>query len=895
MMRRVFLLMVMFLSLFIFSIPHVALASWAKAFGTTGSDYGGVWPTDNGNYYLWLSSGSGAAEKLYLSQLNSSGVIQWTKTIDGPGEDDLSIEELADGSFFVSGTTKSFGTAGGWNILWAKFTSSFTPVYQKVFGGAQDESTKFTQTTDGGFIAAGTTNSYGFSTNDKDILVIKINASGEIQWSTVIHHGLDDARAGILEVSDGYLLTASVAGSITGVKDILVVKLNASGAIVWKKLYEGSGVKNVTAQKVTGGYLLLGSTKPVYTSEVDILLIKLNTSGDIQWQKQYDSGYSDIVHTVIESADGSLIVSGMISSPENAPDSANILLMGLTSTGGIVWQKELDGPGYDAASLKKRSDGSYLLSGISTSFNPPLYNNYDIFYAKLDSNLNFLWQKTFGGSGMDSGGIYEIANQYILTGSTASWGAGNTDAFGVFSLDAIGNFPGCQYIKDVNLTESIASLTEDNPSLTTTTPTLVERQAGTAMDISLTIGTAPLTENIICTGGTPTTHSISGTVTMNSFGLSGVTMTLSGSGSGVTSTDNSGNYIFSDLNNGTYTVTPSKPGYVFDPPSRQVTINDADVAGVSFAASVFLITSITQAWSSDNDITITWESAPGLSYDVYLKNTFPGSFTWVTEVDASGASTSWTDDGSWPGGTHPTSVQERYYKVSVNGTDSENIVGMYKITASQGMNLISLPLIPFSTTLKDVIGCQVTGAGNEGAADRIWVWNGTNYQFAWLVEGTGNPAYDGKWFTANSETTITLGADQGAWLQIRPGHGSQTVYLLGEVSSIDRTIPLSVGMNLVGTCYPVSVPLGDKLPIDSDLWESGATGATNEGSADRVWSWTGTNYQFHWLVEGAGPTYDGLWYTGNQQSTLQLEAGKGYWVQIREVHDPFIWVYPRPY
>jgi hypothetical protein len=147
----------------------------------------------------------------------------------------------------------------------------------------------------------------------------------------------------------------------------------------------------------------------------------------------------------------------------------------------------------------------------------------------------------------------------------------------------------------------------------------------------------------------------------------------------------------------------------------------------------------------------------------------------------------------------------------------------------------------------------------------------------------------------NRETTITLGADQGAWLQIRSGHGNQIVYLLGEVSSTERNIPLSVGMNLIGTCYPVSVPLGDKLPIDSNLWESGATGATNEGAADRVWSWTGSNYQFHWLVDGVNSTVNGLWYSGGTPSTLQLEPGKGYWVQIRPGHSGFTWVYPKPY
>jgi subtilisin-like proprotein convertase family protein len=307
----------------------------------------------------------------------------------------------------------------------------------------------------------------------------------------------------------------------------------------------------------------------------------------------------------------------------------------------------------------------------------------------------------------------------------------------------------------------------------------------------------------------------------------------------------------------------------------------------------FRITNITQNWAGNNNITITWNSISGLSYDVYLKNDFNGTFTHVATENATGASTSWIDDGTWPGGTHPTTVQERYYKVSQNGTDSQ-IVGMYKITVHEGMNLISLPLIPFSTALKDVIGIQVTGGSNEGSADRIWVWNGSNYEFAWLVEGTGS-IYDGKWFTGNSETTITLEADQGAWLQIRPGHGDQDMYLLGEVSSADRSIPLSVGMNLIGTCYPVSVPLGDQGANDSNLWESGATGATNEGGADRVWNWTGSNYQFHWLVEGVNPTYDGLWFMSNNASTLQLEPGKGYWVQIRPGHDGFFWVYPKPY
>ena len=141
--------------------------------------------------------------------------------------------------------------------------------------------------------------------------------------------------------------------------------------------------------------------------------------------------------------------------------------------------------------------------------------------------------------------------------------------------------------------------------------------------------------------------------------------------------------------------------------------------------------------------------------------------------------------------------------------DSQNIVGIYRITVQEGMNLISLPLVPFSSTLVDVIGNQLTGADNEGDADRLWVWSDNKYQFAWLVDGVG-PAYDGKWYTGNTETSIAFTADRGAWIQVRQGHGTQHIYVAGEVASTARTIPLSAGMNLVGSSYPMAAALGDR-------------------------------------------------------------------------------------
>jgi|GEM_PF-2906697 len=309
-------------------------------------------------------------------------------------------------------------------------------------------------------------------------------------------------------------------------------------------------------------------------------------------------------------------------------------------------------------------------------------------------------------------------------------------------------------------------------------------------------------------------------------------------------------------------------------------------------SDIFEIVSITQDWEGETyDVTISWETEAGESYDISLKDDLESSFEIVDSLLADDVVTSWTDDGSWAGGTHPNTVEQRYYKVTQGPVDTANTVGMYRVTCQEGMNLRGLPLVPMEGTLEGILGCQLTGADNERDADRVWTWNGTNYQMAWLVEGVG-PPYDGTWYTGSAPTTITLGPDQGLWVHVREGHGATDVSILGELSLQPRVIPMAVGMNLVAPSYPVAMPLGDQAPDDGNLWESGATGADNERDADRVWSWTGTNYQIHWLVDGVDPAYDGLWFSGNNPSTLWIEPGEGYWIQIREGHEEFDWQCP---
>ncbi len=107
--------------------------------------------------------------------------------------------------------------------------------------------------------------------------------------------------------------------------------------------------------------------------------------------------------------------------------------------------------------------------------------------------------------------------------------------------------------------------------------------AGTGYDLVTGLGSVDATAMVNgWSSSTPSTYSISGTVTANGSGLSGVTVTA-GSKSATTTT--SGGYTISGLSNGTYTVTPSKSGYTFSPSSQSVTISGANKTGIDFTAS----------------------------------------------------------------------------------------------------------------------------------------------------------------------------------------------------------------------------------------------------------------------------------------------------------------------
>jgi len=524
MIRRMFLLMVLFFSLITLSYPDHALALWAKTFGTSWNEYGTFGPASGGGYYVMSQSAdtSGTGKKyLILSRLNASGGVQWSKKIYLEDYDSLGAMELADGKFLITGMTQTNQTAPT-DALWAKFNvnvsnGTFTPIFQKAYKGSGDDSLGFGIWEDGDIkIGTGATNSFSGNPDDDDMMIVKINSSnGNIEWSKVFHHSIKDQAPSLIEVSDGYILCSNVANSDYSRQDILVAKLNSTGNVQWAKLFGGTGVNSATIREISGGnFLLIGTAKANKdTYYTDTILIKINGSGNVVWGKRYAGNGAEAPdpYDIEENTDGSFILNGVIMNTTNF--RWHPFVMKLTSTGDIQWKKRFTIGDTDTVSFIKRSDGTYLLSGATMTYSP--LDSGNIVYGKFDSNFNKIWLKTFGGTGFETGGFYEASGQFFLSGGTTSFGVGAAgtlapmsssaiamDAFGVI-VDSNGNLPGCQYIKDINYTEDTPSITASNLGWNPTTTSLTERGTLSASNITLKIETVPVTEEVICAGTPP--------------------------------------------------------------------------------------------------------------------------------------------------------------------------------------------------------------------------------------------------------------------------------------------------------------------------------------------------------------------------------------------------------
>lgn len=453
--------------------------------------------------YRFKSKLLGMAAVFAFAQLaiaQTAPTIEWQKSYGG-SETELKeggkepgasiVQYTTDGGYILVGTSNSndgdvSGNKGNRDIWAVKISSSGALQWQKSLGGGQDDrGYSVKQTTDGGYVIAGTTRSNDGDVSGykgwEDYWVIKLNSAGTIQWQKTYGGSKDDEARSIIQTTDGGYIVAgysnSTDGDVTGNKggfDHWIVKLTSTGAIQWQKNYGGGQDDRAYAiqQTTDGGYIIGGTARSNdgdvtgYKGWEDYWIVKIDGSGTLQWQKTLGGTKDDIARSIVQTADGGYIVAGYSNSTDgditNNKGGFDHWVAKLNASGTLVWQKNFGGDQDDRGfSLGKTSDGNYILAGNARSNDGDvtgLHGWEDSWVVKFNNSGTLLWQKVLGGSRDDSAhSVAQTPDGYIVAGYTDSTDGDITANHGKFDLWVVKLKDETMATHDVNATKMVLS------------------------------------------------------------------------------------------------------------------------------------------------------------------------------------------------------------------------------------------------------------------------------------------------------------------------------------------------------------------------------------------------------------------------------------------------------
>ena len=378
------------------ALPQEAQASgWVTTIGGEDYDHGrSVQQTTDGGYIIagtTSSYGSGNSD-IYLIKTNANGDIEWQKTFGGNNNDNgFSVQQTIDGGYIIVGDTYSYG-ADGSDVYLIKTNEFGNAEWQRTFGGGgNEEGHSVQQTTEGDYIIAGDTSSYG--SGNSDVYLIKTNANGDLEWQKTFGGKDNDYGYSVKQTTDGgYIITGGTYSYGFGERDVYLVKTDAFGSAEWEKTFGGEDIdEGFSVQQTTdGGYIIVGDTESYGAGDYDVYLAKTDASGNKVWQKTFGGEGADVGYSAHQTTDGGYIIAGTIGIygfyGYFLYYDLNVYLVKTDASGNKVWQKTFGGEVVDVGySAQQTSDGGYIIAGDTYSYGA---GDYDVYFIKTDEYGN---------------------------------------------------------------------------------------------------------------------------------------------------------------------------------------------------------------------------------------------------------------------------------------------------------------------------------------------------------------------------------------------------------------------------------------------------------------------------------------------------------------------------
>jgi hypothetical protein len=290
---------------------------WIRTYGGPYADHGArLCKTSDGGYVMvGITESFGSSRQIYLVKTDARGDTLWTRTFGGAGQDiGNSVQQTSDGGYIIAGFTGSFGLA--FQVYLIKTDSRGNAVWGRTYGGSDvEDGITVQQTSDSGYIVVGSTYSYG--AGGRDLYLIKTDLFGQMQWSRTYGGVRDDAGWWVDLTPDGGYIITGYTESFAPHRWVYLLKTNCEGDTLWTKALNPSGSYwswgYVLQRTLDSGYIITGPcvTEPEPGHVYDSFLIKTDAQGDTIWTRTYDRGDFDWAGSVRQTYDGGYIVAGL--------------------------------------------------------------------------------------------------------------------------------------------------------------------------------------------------------------------------------------------------------------------------------------------------------------------------------------------------------------------------------------------------------------------------------------------------------------------------------------------------------------------------------------------------------------------------------------------------------
>jgi len=327
--------------------------------------------------------------------------IEWSKILGGPSYNELySIEQTTDGGYIMAGSTYSKLSEKGYGWL-VKTNSKGVMEWEKnTLGFNGDNINSVQETTDGGYILAGEGNVSAAGLGRRgdynvSARLIKTDSKGVVEWNITRPNC---TLSSVQQASDGGYVAAGENKFAGG----WLIKIDSKGATEWERIFGSPDYLSQIQQTKDGGYIGVGGCLN-YT-----WLVKTDSMGVRDWEKSFSK--SDLrldfisLSSVQETTDGGYIAAGISEEYPSMGRSVDVLLLIKTDSKGVLeWEKTFKG-GVSDVSVEQTTDGGYIIATTDSEYITAgsqgekdadwLFKGWLI---KTDSSGAKEWQKIFYG------------------------------------------------------------------------------------------------------------------------------------------------------------------------------------------------------------------------------------------------------------------------------------------------------------------------------------------------------------------------------------------------------------------------------------------------------------------------------------------------------------------